>query len=158
MSTKASVGTRADYRWFVTLSTRWMDNDVYGHVNNVQHYSFFDTAVARFLVESGMFGDGVLDLERVPAIGLVVETQCRYFAPLAFPDEVTCGLRCARLGGSSVRYEIGLFRNGEDRACAEGHFVHVYVDRREQSRTVPVPDPLRAAVTAKLLPQSAHRG
>jgi acyl-CoA thioester hydrolase len=155
MSGKA-IGTRADYRWFVTLSTRWMDNDVYGHVNNVQHYSFFDTAVARFLVESGMFGEGAtLDLETVPHVGLVVETQCRYFAPLAFPDTVTAGLRCARLGSSSVRYEIGLFRNEEDRACAEGHFVHVYVDRREQSRTVPVPERLRAAVTARLLPPGA---
>jgi acyl-CoA thioester hydrolase len=157
MSARSPVGTRAGYRWFVTLSTRWMDNDVYGHVNNVQHYSFFDTAVALFLIESGMFGLGALDLERVPAVGLVVETQCRYFAPLAFPDQVACGLRCARLGGSSVRYEIGLFRNDEDSACAEGHFVHVYVDRREQSRTVPVPDRLRVAVTAKLLPLPEHR-
>jgi acyl-CoA thioester hydrolase len=154
-----TVGTRADYRWFVALATRWMDNDVYGHVNNVQHYSFFDTAVARFLVESGMFGEGgALDLEAVPHVGLVVETQCRYFAPLAFPDTVTCGIRCARLGSSSVRYEIGLFRNDEDRACAEGHFVHVYVDRQEQSRTVPVPERLRAAVTAKLLPPAPPRG
>ena len=154
MNTRAT-GTRADYRWFVTLSTRWMDNDVYGHVNNVQHYSFFDTTVARFLIESGMFGDDALDLDGVSAVGLVVETQCRYYAPLAFPDEVTCGLRCARLGGSSVRYEIGLFRNDEERACAEGHFVHVYVERRAQSRTVPVPGRLRAAVAAKLLPPPA---
>ena len=152
MSERKPIGTRAEYRWFVSFTTRWMDNDVYGHVNNVQHYSFFDTAVARFLIESGMFGDGALDLESVPYVGLVVETQCRYFAPLAFPDTVSCGLRCARLGASSVRYEIGLFRNDEDRACAEGHFVHVYVDRQEQSRTVPVPEKLRAAITAKLLP------
>lgn len=145
------IGTRAEYRWFVTLSTRWMDNDVYGHVNNVQHYSFFDTGVARFLLEAGMFGDHALELERVTAIGLVVETTCRYHAPLAFPDNVTVGLRCARLGGSSIRYEIGLFRNDDETACAEGHFVHVYVDRREQSRTVPVPERLRQAVTAKLL-------
>lgn len=145
------IGTRAEYRWFVTLSTRWMDNDVYGHVNNVQHYSFFDTGVARFLLEAGMFGDNALDLDKVTAIGLVVETTCRYHAPLAFPDNVTVGLRCARLGGSSIRYEIGLFRNDDETACAEGHFVHVYVDRREQSRTVPVPERLRQAVTAKLL-------
>lgn len=145
------IGTRAEYRWFVTLSTRWMDNDVYGHVNNVQHYSFFDTGVARFLLEAGMFGDNALDLDKVTAIGLVVETTCRYHAPLAFPDSVTVGLRCARLGGSSIRYEIGLFRNDDETACAEGHFVHVYVDRREQSRTVPVPERLRQAVTAKLL-------
>jgi acyl-CoA thioester hydrolase len=152
MSGRAPIGTRADYRWFVTMQTRWMDNDVYGHVNNVQYYSYFDTAVARFLIESGMFGEGGLDLESVPAVGLVVETQCRYAAPLAFPDEVTVGLRCGRLGGSSIRYEIGVFRNAEDRACAEGHFVHVYVDRREQSRTVPVPDRLRDAVMRRLLP------
>lgn len=153
--TAKRIGTRADYRWFVSLATRWMDNDVYGHVNNVQYYSYFDTAVARFLVESGMFGDGALDLERVPFVGLVVETQCRYFAPLAFPDEVTVGLRVGRLGTSSIRYEIGVFRNDEDRACAEGHFVHVYVDRREQTRTVPVPERLRQAVTARLLPPAA---
>ena len=146
-----TVGTRADYRWFVTLSTRWMDNDVYGHVNNVQHYSFFDTGVARFLLEAGLFGDNALDLEKVTEVGLVVETTCRYYAPLAFPDTVTVGLRCARLGGSSIRYEIGLFRNADESACAEGHFVHVYVRRDEQSRTVPVPERLRAAVTAKLL-------
>ena len=152
MNDRPRIGTRADYRWFCTLTTRWMDNDVYGHVNNVQHYSFFDTGVARFLLEAGMFGDNALDLERVAAIGLVVETLCRYHAPLAFPDSVTCGLRCARLGGSSVRYGIGLFRNADDLACAEGHFVHVYVDRQDQSRTVPVPERLRAAVTAKLLP------
>ena len=152
MNEHRRIGTRADYRWFVTLSTRWMDNDVYGHVNNVQHYSFFDTGVARFLLEAGMFGDRTLALEQVTAIGLVVETQCRYYAPLAFPDEVTVGLRCARLGSSSIRYEIGLFRNEDETACAEGHFVHVYVDRREQSRTVPVPERLRAAVRARLLP------
>lgn len=153
MSDRPPVGTRADYRWFVTLSTRWMDNDVYGHVNNVQHYSFFDTAVARFLLdEAGMFGDRALDLDRVEQVGLVVETQCRYHAPLAFPDEVACGLRCERLGGSSVRYGVALFRNAEDRACAEGHFVHVYVDRRDQSRTVPVPGRLRAAIRAMLAP------
>jgi acyl-CoA thioester hydrolase len=147
-----TIGTRADYRWFVTLSTRWMDNDVYGHVNNVQHYSFFDTGVARFLLEAGMFGADALDLETVTEVGLVVETTCRYHAPLAFPDSVTVGLRCGRLGGSSIRYEIGLFRNAEETACAEGHFIHVYVHRHAQSQTVPVPARLRAAVTAKLLP------
>jgi acyl-CoA thioester hydrolase len=152
-SARPAIGTRADFRWFVTLATRWMDNDVYGHVNNVQYYSFFDTAVARFLVESGMFGEGALDLDAVPYVGLVVETQCRYAAPLAFPDEVTVGLRCARLGSSSIRYEIGVFRNDEDRACAEGYFVHVYVDRQQQTRTVPVPDRLRDAVARRLMPQ-----
>lgn len=144
---KATVGTRADYHWFLGLPTRWMDNDVYGHVNNVTYYSFFDTAVARFLI-----ANGVLDLGTSPTVGLVVETSCRYFAPLAFPDEVTAGLRCGRLGTSSIRYEIGLFRNGEDRASAEGHFVHVYVERAAQDRAVPLPAALREAATRLLLP------
>ena len=144
-------GSRADYRWFITLPTRWMDNDVYGHVNNVVYYSYFDTAVARFLLEAGMFGDGALDLEGVPHVGLVVETQCRFMAPLAFPDEVTAGLRAGRLGTSSIRYEIGVFCNAEAAACAEGHLVHVYVARADQSRAVPVPERLRQAVAARLL-------
>ena len=97
------------------MPTRWMDNDVYGHVNNVTYYSFFDTAVARFLLVNG-----VLDLSSSTMVGLVVDTGCRYSAPIAFPDEVTCGLRCGRLGTSSIRYDIGVFRNDEDRAAAEG--------------------------------------
>ena len=147
MSGKAPVGTRADYRWFTEIPTRWMDNDVYGHVNNVTYYSFFDTAVARFLIASG-----VLDLATSATVGLVVETSCRYLAPIAFPDEVACGLRCGRLGTSSIRYEIGLFRNGEDRASAEGHFVHVYVERAAQGRAVPLPAALRQAAATHLLP------
>ncbi len=139
------IGTRADYRWFTTMPTRWMDNDVFGHVNNVQYYSYVDTAVAEFLLQAGMYGDRTLNLAAVPAVGLVVETQCRYFAPLSYPDELTCGLRVAKLGRSSIRYELGIFRNAEQQACAEAHFVHVYVDRQDQSRTVPVPEKLRAA-------------
>lgn len=139
------VATRADYRWFCTMATRWMDNDVFGHVNNVVYYSWVDTAVAEFLLQAGMYGDRALDLERVPAVGLVVETQCRYFAPVSYPDAVTLGLRVARLGNSSIRYELGIFRNAEERASAEAHFVHVYVDRLDQSRTVPVPLKLREA-------------
>lgn len=138
---KTAIGTRADYRRFVTLDTRWMDNDVYGHVNNVVYYSYFDTAVAHFLI-----AEGVLDIATSPVVGLVVETQCRYFAPIAFPDRVTCGLRCGRIGTSSVRYEIGIFRNGEEQACAEGHFVHVYVDRATQKVPTPIPERLRAAL------------
>ena len=145
------IGTRAEYRWFVTLATRWMDNDVYGHVNNVQYYSFFDTAVARFLLENG-----VLDLSASIAVGLVVETACRYAAPVAFPDEVTCGLRCGRLGTSSIRYEIGVFRNDDDRACAEGHFVHVYVERARQDRAVPLPAALRDAAQRLLMPAAGQ--
>ena len=147
MSVKQPIGTRADYRWFTTIPTRWMDNDVYGHVNNVTYYSWIDTAVAQFLI-----ANRVLDLGSSTEVGLVVETQCRYFAPIAFPDLVTCGVRCGRLGGSSIRYEIGIFRNAEERASAEGHFVHVYVARAEQSRTVPVPARLREAATRELLP------
>lgn len=143
--------SRADYRWFSSMSTRWMDNDVYGHVNNVTYYSFFDTAVARFLL-----ANGVLDLSSSTVVGLVVDTACRYVAPIAFPDEVTCGLRCGRLGSSSIRYEIGIFRNDEDRAAAEGHFVHVYVERARQDRAVPLPAALRDAATRLLLPGPAR--
>lgn len=117
-----------------------MDNDVYGHVNNVIYYSFFDTAVNLYLVEAG-----ALDIAASPVIGLVVETQCRYYRPISFPDRVAAGIRVGRLGTSSVRYEIGLFRNDEDLASAEGHFIHVYVDRAT-TRPVPLPDVLRRAL------------
>ena len=145
--TGPAPSTRADYRWFSSSPTRWMDNDVYGHVNNVTYYSFFDTAVARFLL-----ANGVLDLPSSTVVGLVVDTACRFAAPVAFPDEVTCGLRCGRLGTASIRYEIGVFRNDEDRAAAEGHFVHVYVERARQDRAVPLPDALRDAARRLLMP------
>lgn len=116
---------RSAYRHFSSISTRWMDNDAYGHINNVVYYSFFDTVVNRHLIEAG-----VLDVQRSPVIGLVVETHCNYFSPLAFPQTVDTGLRVARLGASSVRYEIGLFGAGEPLSAACGHFVHVYVDRQ----------------------------
>ncbi len=137
---KPSASSRADYKTFRTIQTRWMDNDVYGHMNNVIHYSLFDTAVNGWLVEKG-----VLDLHRGAQIGLVVETGCRYFAELAFPDIVNAGLRVARIGTSSVRYEVGLFRNEEVSAAAEGFFVHVYVDR-ETRRPRPLETALRAAL------------
>jgi acyl-CoA thioester hydrolase len=137
---RAPPGTRADYRWFLAMPLRWMDNDIYGHMNNVQHYSLFDTLVARFLL-----ANGVLDLKASQEVGLVVETGCRYHAPAAFPDEITGGLRVTRLGGSSITYGLALFRNEEEQAIAEGHFTHVYVKREEQSRTVPLPVALRAA-------------
>ena len=152
MSQKA-IGTRADYRWFTSMPTRWMDNDVFGHVNNVVYYSWVDTAVAEFLLQAGMYGDRTLNLAAVPAVGLVVETQCRYFAPVSYPDEVTIGLRVARLGNSSIRYELGIFRNAEDQASAEAHFIHVYVDRQDQARTVPVPLKLREAAQRVLASQ-----
>jgi acyl-CoA thioester hydrolase len=134
-------GTRADYRFFLPIPTRWMDNDVYGHVNNVTYYSWFDTVVARFLIDSGF-----LHIPTAPVIGLVVETQCRYFAPIAFPDPVTAGLRCGRAGNTSVRYEIGIFARDDEVAAAEGHFVHVYVDRATQKVPTPLPATLRAAL------------
>ena len=115
---------RHEYRRFVAVPTRWMDNDVYGHLNNVVHYSLFDTAVNRTLIEAGL-----LDIHHGAIIGLVVESGCRYHAPIAYPDIVHAGLRVGRLGRSSVRYEIGLFRGDDPGAAAEGHFVHVHVDR-----------------------------
>lgn len=128
---------RAAYRAFRTITTRWMDNDVYGHVNNVVYYSWFDTAVNAHLIEQG-----ALDIHGGQTIGLVIETQCNYFAPLAFPQSIEAGIRVARLGTSSVRYEVGLFAAGEPLTAAKGHFVHVYVDRATR-RPVPLPAPLR---------------
>jgi acyl-CoA thioester hydrolase len=122
--TRPQPEARSAYRHFTSLSTRWMDNDAYGHVNNVVYYSLFDTAVNRYLVEAG-----ALDIHAGAVIGLVVETHCNYFAPIAFPQMVDAGLRVAHVGGSSVRYEIGLFAAGEPLCAARGHFVHVYVDR-----------------------------
>jgi acyl-CoA thioester hydrolase len=129
---------RADFAALHVMTTRWADNDIYGHVNNVVYYSYFDTAVNSWLIEAGLLS---LSSEQDPdtqPIGLVVETQCRYFAPLAFPDTVTVGLRVAHIGTSSVRYELAIFRNEEDEACAQGHFVHVYVNR-VTNRPVPLP-------------------
>lgn len=131
---------RAAYPALVPITTRWMDNDVYGHVNNVTYYSFFDTAVNGYLVEAG-----ALDIERSQVIGLVVETGCQYFSCLAFPDRVTAGVRLGSIGRTSVRYEVGIFRNDEAAASAEGHFVHVYVDRATR-RPVRLPQTLREAV------------
>ena len=121
---------REAYAHFSTITTRWMDNDVYGHVNNVTYYSYFDTAVNRYLIEAG-----VLDIHEGEVIGLVIETHCNYFAPLAFPRNVEAGIRVAHVGKSSVRYEIGLFESGEPMSAACGHFVHVYVDRQERRPT-----------------------
>jgi acyl-CoA thioester hydrolase len=136
---------RSAYRHFQVIPTRWMDNDVYGHVNNVVYYAYFDTVVNQYLIDRG-----VLDIEKSEVIGLVVETQCNYFEPISFPDTVHAGLRVARLGGSSVRYEIGLFRNDGERAAAQGHFVHVYVDRATR-RSASVPGDMRAALGALLV-------
>lgn len=135
---KPSPLSRSDFRHFLPITTRWMDNDAYGHVNNVVYYSWFDTVVNQFLISRG-----VLDLERSQVIGLVIETQCNYFASVAFPEQVTAGLRVSKLGNSSVRYEVGIFQADEDQASAQGHFVHVYVDRANRKPTA-LPDDLRA--------------
>lgn len=140
MSDRPKPETRAAYRYFVVIPTRWMDNDVYGHVNNVQYYSFFDTAVNGYLIERG-----VLHPQTSDVIGLVVETRCNYFESLSFPDRVGAGLRVARIGTSSVRYEIGLFREDSLQAAAQGHFIHVYVNR-ETRRPVPLPATLKRAL------------
>jgi len=132
--------TRVVFPHLTEITTRWMDNDAYGHVNNAVYYSFFDTAVNRYLIERG-----ALDIANSAVIGLVVETQCNYFRPIAFPDRVRAGLAVAQLGNSSVTYRIGLFRNDDDSAAAQGHFVHVYVDRAN-GRPVQLPEVLKRAL------------
>jgi acyl-CoA thioester hydrolase len=138
--TRTIASPREAFQHFQVIATRWADNDIYGHVNNVVYYSYFDTVVNQYLIEQR-----VLDIEKSTVIGLVVETQCQYFSPITFPDVVHAGLRVAKLGNSSVRYEIGLFRNDEKTASAQGHFVHVYVDRASR-RSVALPDDLRSAL------------
>jgi acyl-CoA thioester hydrolase len=132
--------SRADFRHFVPITTRWMDNDPYGHVNNAVYYSWIDTAVNRFLIDGGLLRIGHSDI-----IGIVAETGFRYLAQIAYPDHVTVGLRVATLGRSSVRYAAGVFRAEEPQAAGEGFFVHVYVDRATM-RPVPIPDAIRAAL------------
>ena len=138
--TRPTAALRDTYRHFQAIPTRWADNDVYGHVNNVVYYSFFDTVVNQYLIEQR-----ALDFEKSTVIGLVVETQCQYFAPISFPDVVHAGLRVTKVGNSSVRYEIGLFRNEERTASAQGYFVHVYVNRASR-RSTPVPADMRAVL------------
>jgi acyl-CoA thioester hydrolase len=136
---------RSAFAHFCAIPTRWMDNDVYGHVNNVHYYSYFDTAVNRFLIERG-----VLDIHHGDVVGFVVESGCQYFAPVAFPDTVHVGVRVAKLGNSSVRYEIALYRNDDPLPAASGHFVHVYVERKS-NRPVPIPDEARAVLATLLV-------
>ncbi len=131
---------REQFRHFLTIPTRWMDNDIYGHVNNVVYYSYFDTAVNQFLIEAG-----VLDIHQGEVVGFVVDSGCSYFSPIAFPDAVHAGIRVAKLGNSSVRYEIALYRNNDPLPAAAGHFVHVYVERAT-NRAVPIPDTVRAVL------------
>jgi len=130
MSERPQAEGREAYRHFTRLTTRWMDNDVYGHVNNVVYYSLFDSAVNGYLIETG-----ALDIHRSDVIGLVVETHCNYFAPIEFPAPIDAGIRVGRIGGSSVRYEIGLFAAGQPLSAARGHFIHVYVERATRRPT-----------------------
>ena len=136
---------RADYKHFLPLQTRWADNDIYGHMNNVVYYGLFDTIVNDYLIKAG-----ALDIHNGAVIGFVVETGCKYFAPLEFPQKLDGALRVAHIGNSSVRYELAIFREGEDAPAAEGHFVHVYVDR-ETRAPVSLPADLRAALETLLL-------
>ena len=137
---KPAVPVRDDYRVFYPITTRWADNDIYGHVNNVTYYSYFDTAANRYLIE-----EGGLDITDSRIVGYVVNSGCQYHAPIAYPDEIEAGLRVDRLGGSSVQYGIAIFKAGQANAVAHGHFVHVFVERAED-RATPIPDPLRRAL------------
>ncbi|GAA4812296.1 thioesterase family protein [Sphingosinicella ginsenosidimutans] len=141
---------RAAYPVWREIATRWSDNDVYGHVNNVVHYSWFDTAVNAWLIEAGL-----LDVDRGDPIGLVVETGCRYAASLSYPEPVEIGLGVEHLGTSSVRYRIGVFARGAAAPAAEGHFVHVYVNRADR-RPAPLPDAWRATLESIRLIEVGH--
>jgi acyl-CoA thioester hydrolase len=140
MADTTTPETRAAYPHILAIQTRWMDNDIYGHVNNVTYYSYFDTVVNSYLIDAGG-----LDIHDGSVVGFAVETTCRFFKPVAFPDRLAAGLRVGKLGNSSVRYEIAIFRDGEDMAAAAGHFVHVFVDRATD-RPTPVPAAIRAAL------------
>jgi acyl-CoA thioester hydrolase len=139
MNAKPEV-LRSEFRVWRSLPTRWMDNDVYGHVNNVVYYSYFDTAVNGYLMDATR-----LDIRTLPAIGIVAETSCRFFKELSFPETVLAGLSLEKLGNSSVIYRIGLFREQDNTAAALGRFVHVYVERESRAVT-PIPQPIRDAL------------
>ncbi|MEX6502947.1 acyl-CoA thioesterase [Pseudomonas zhanjiangensis] len=136
---------RSDYRHFQPITTRWHDNDLYGHVNNVTYYSYFDSAVNAYLIDAGG-----LDIHQGEVVGFVVSSSCDYFASIAFPERIEVGLRVAKLGNSSVQYELAVFKAGEPEACAAGRFVHVFVDR-QNNRPVPIPARLRAALAELLV-------
>lgn len=133
--------TRADYGYFRKIPTRWMDNDIYGHVNNVVYYSYVDTVSNAYLIE-----EGGLDIHSGPVIGIAVESHCNYYKSLEFPETIDAGLRVGHLGRTSVRYEIGLFSESSQTVCAAAHFVHVFVDR-ETNTPVPIPEKLRACLS-----------
>ena len=144
-SGRPRIGCRADYKHFLPIQTRWMDNDLYGHVNNVVYYAYFDTLLNRYLIDHGG-----LDIQAGPVIGIAVETLCRFHKSFAYPEIIDAGLRIGKLGTSSVRYEIGLFGQGEDVARAEGYFIHVFVERKSQRPTA-IPDAIRAALARILV-------
>ena len=133
---------RSDYRYFDTMDTRWNDNDVYGHMNNVIYYELFDSVINRYLIEYGS-----LDIKNGEIAGIIPETHCKYRKPVRFPDRVDIGLKVTRLGNSSVVYDSAIFRKGDDDASAECHFVHIFVNRKEQGKTVEIPPFLRNALT-----------
>ncbi|REG37220.1 acyl-CoA thioester hydrolase [Archangium gephyra] len=136
----SDVETSDRYRYFLPITTRWMDNDAYGHINNVTYYSYFDTVANHYLIH-----EGGLDIVSSPVIGLVVESRCTYKAPLAYPDRLRAGLRVDKLGNRSVTYGIGIFKEGEAQAAAHGYFVHVFVDRQSR-KAVPMPERMREAL------------
>lgn len=140
MSNEKHIGVRDEYRYLIPITTRWHDNDIYGHVNNVTYYSYFDSVANHYLIH-----EGKLDIHHGETIGLVVNSGCSYHAALAFPDELEGALRINRLGNSSVEYGIAIFKKGEKTASAEGHFVHVFVNR-ETRRPTSMPDVLRQAL------------
>ena len=146
MSTRPAPSLRTEHRWHVPITTRWMDNDIYGHVNNVVYYAFFDTVINRFLIE-----EGGLDIHGGDVIGLCVASGCSYHAPVAYPDALEGHLRVAHLGTSSVRYEVGIFRVGDECAVADGHFTHVFVGRGDR-RPQPIPSRLREALSRTARP------
>jgi acyl-CoA thioester hydrolase len=141
---RPEVARREAFSHFHVIPTRWMDNDVYGHVNNVVYYSYFDTLINRYLIDACG-----LDFQGVDIIGIAVETTCRFHSSFAYPEDIDAGLAVGHLGNSSVRYEIGLFGRGEEAARAEGHFVHVFVNR-ETMRPTAIPDTMRTGL-ARLL-------
>lgn len=136
----ANLLTRDDFSFLLPITTRWMDNDVYGHVNNVTYYSYFDTIANSYLIEHGK-----LDIHTGDTIGFVVNSQCNYHSAIAFPDQLEGGLRVNRLGNSSVEYGIGIFKHGENQVVADGTFTHVFV-KRDSQRPTPIPEPLRTAL------------
>ena len=139
---QSQIETRDQYFVFKDITTRWMDNDVYGHVNNVTYYSYFDTAANSYLIE-----EGGLDIHNGDIVGFVVNSGCQYQAPIAYPDIIEAGLRVDKLGNSSVQYGLAIFKKGENQACAQGHFVHVFVDKKT-NQSVPIPEKLRRALEA----------